>query len=115
MGIKTVARLYEQSESDVITYLLKSGVSDKLVKYTATNDKIVLYGIYIRNVKLGNVDFPILKAYTRIDGYVSNLIGMDILKLCRTELVFLQSGTAHIDVSQYIPNVEGSAEIKSLK
>ena len=59
LGIKTVARLYEQSETDIINYLKGSGVADKLEKYTATNDRIELYGIYIRNVKLGDMNLPV--------------------------------------------------------
>ena len=114
LGIKTVARLYEQSETDIINYLKGSGVADKLEKYTATNDKIELYGIYIRNIKLGDTNLPVLKAYTRLDGYVSNLIGMDILAACEMRLDYTKQGTADMDLSLYNPDVLGAVEIKSL-
>ena len=114
LGIKSVARLYEQSEKNIIKYLTESSISDKLVKRTATNDEIELYGIYIRNIKLDDTDIPILKVYTRLDGYVSNLIGMDILKNCEIKLDHQHTGIAYLDISQYSPIIEGSAEIKSL-
>lgn len=115
LGIKTVARLYEQNESDIIKYIKNSGVHDRLVKNTATNDRIELYGIYVRNVKLGDVSMPVLKAYTRLDGYISNLIGMDVISACKLDLNYGKQGNADMVLSFYNPDVSGSAEIKALK
>ena len=115
LNIKSIARIYGQGESEIRNYIIGSDITDKLTKYTATNDIIKLYGVYIRNIQIGDTQLPILKVYTRVDGYVSNLIGMDILSNCKVELLHKVMGIADMDTSLYCPMIDGAGEIKKLR
>lgn len=114
LNIRSLARIYKQREQVITDYLRSLDISDKLCKCTATNESIVLHGVYLRNVLLGDSLIPVFKVYTRLDGYVSNLIGMDIISACYTIMNYNNKATADIDFDKYAPNVKKSAEIKRL-
>ena len=114
LSIKSLARIYGQSERNIIQYLNSSKICDERLKYTATNDGVKLVGVYLRNVTMGDVVFPVLKVYTRLDGYVRNLVGMDILSACDTVLYYGERAEARIDMDKYNPDIVGAVEIVTL-
>ena len=115
LGIRSLARIYKMSEASMKEYLTESEITDKVTRFTATKDSVELNGVFLRDVKLDDTDLKVFKVYTRLDGHVSNLIGMDIISACHTDLKHLDEGKASFDSEMYKPDVSGAAEIKALQ
>ena len=74
-----------------------------------------LHGVLIRNVKVGEDDYPYIKVYTSLDYVVDNIIGMDILR-CYDFRMNLDEASANLDhLIEYKPKIDGSAEIKVIQ
>ena len=107
--------MVRSTSSDVIMPHLAIEPNDDGAKTGETGKDRRLHGVLIRNVKVGEDDYPYIKVYTSLDYVVDNIIGMDILR-CYDFRMNLDEASANLDhLIEYKPKIDGSAEIKVLQ
>lgn len=112
IDLDIVVKMYDMTLKDVIN-LVKRSSTDTYTLITATKSKEVFYGIYIRNVSIGDVPIPIFKAYVNLDRSANNLLGMDFISNCEL-LISGSYGSCKLFDTIYNVDISGCSEICSL-